>query len=782
MLGLRLASQVNPEHELPHTFCIIIQDFCHVVFVIGLLLAFQTTPLIGSPADSVQVRIPRINGPAANEILVRSVTQERDGPWYYLRGAVSLETTEFLLRADEVDYNEKTGYAEGRGRVKFQSFARGEDMEADRVEYFLKEEKGRFYNVRGTSPAKVNLRPGILQSNSPFIFQGKWAERLGDKYILYNGFVTDCRVPRPWWVLRGSKFDIVPGDRAVAYKSRYLFKGVPLLYAPVFYRPLSEEPRRSGFLTPNFGNSSRRGKMLGVGYYWAINRSYDLTYRSQLFTQRGFAHHFDFRGKPTKNGDFDAILYGVNDRGLQMEDGSRIKQGGFLLTVRGKLEFWKGFVGRAEVNYLSSFVFRQAFTESFNEAVFSEVQSRGFIGKHWSTYSLNLVFERVENYQSTDPGDRVVIRRLPSFEFMSRDRQVSHWKLPVWVSLESSAAFVRRNQPLFQTRQFVERLDFAPRVMTAFRWKEFTLLPSVSIRETHYGSSLQNGTLSGNGVMRSTRDFSAELIFPSLTRIFEKPPSWLGEKFKHVIEPRAGFRYTGGVKDFSEIIRFDETELITNTKEIDYSISNRFYTKRNGQVREFLTWQVWQKRYLDPDLGGAVVPGQRNVFWTQSEMTGYAFFDSSRRYSPIVSSARAYVTPTTNIEWRADYDPLRGRTTNSTVLFSWRNDKSFITGGHNYVRANPAVSPSSNQFIGLLGWGRSDRKGWSTGFQAIYDFRLGIMQFATTQVTYNTDCCGFSVQYRRFSFGTRNENQFRVAFAVANIGSFGTLRRQERVF
>jgi len=39
------------------------------------------------------------------------------------------------------------------------------------------------------------------------------------------------------------------------------------------------------------------------------------------------------------------------------------------------------------------------------------------------------------------------------------------------------------------------------------------------------------------------------------------------------------------------------------------------------------------------------------------------------------------------------------------------------------------------------------------------------------------------VQYRRFGLaGTRNENQFRVAFAVSNIGTFGTLKRQERIF
>ena len=75
-----------------------------------------------------------------------------------------------------------------------------------------------------------------------------------------------------------------------------------------------------------------------------------------------------------------------------------------------------------------------------------------------------------------------------------------------------------------------------------------------------------------------------------------------------------------------------------------------------------------------------------------------------------------------------------------------------------------------------------DYRGWNAAFNAIYDYRVGVLQFANTQITYNTDCCGFSVQYRRFSFGTRNENQFRVAFSIANLGSFGTLRRQERFF
>ena len=59
------------------------------------------------------------------------------------------------------------------------------------------------------------------------------------------------------------------------------------------------------------------GQMVELGYFWAINRSYDVTYRFQDFTTRGFGHHVDFRGKPTARADFDAILFGVQDRGLK---------------------------------------------------------------------------------------------------------------------------------------------------------------------------------------------------------------------------------------------------------------------------------------------------------------------------------------------------------------------------------------------------------------------------------------------------------------------------------
>ena len=98
------------------------------------------------------------------------------------------------------------------------------------------------------------------------------------------------------------------------------------------------------------------------------------------------------------------------------------------------------------------------------------------------------------------------------------------------------------------------------------------------------------------------------------------------------------------------------------------------------------------------------------------------------------------------------------------------------------MRRSRSCRRPPNQLRSSLGFGSENKRGWVAGFSSVYDFRYGIMQFATTQVTYNTDCCGFSVQFRRFNFGTRNENQFRVAFSIANIGSFGTLKKQERLF
>jgi LPS-assembly protein len=743
--------------------------------------------VVPAAAPSQRLKPIRPDAPPPTEFYTRAIQQEKNGSKYALRGNAEIEATDWILKADEIDYDDDTGEAHARGHVRYERFDTGEKLQASRVDYNVNDQTGKFFDVSGSSPAKIDARPGILTTSNPFYFQGRWADKEKDRYILYDGFITDCKIPNPWWILKGPKFDVIPEDRALAYKSWYRIRGVPVFYAPVFYRSLKKYPRKSGFLTPNIGNSSRRGKMLGIGYYWAISRSYDLMYRVQWFTERGIAHHVDFRGKVNQRTDFDFVLYGVNDSGIQIGDTVQ-KQGGYLMSFGARSDLGHGWTARADLNYLSSFVFRQNFTESFHEAIQSETRSTAFVTKHWSSFGTNFVFDRDEVFQFQHTDDKVTTRKLPEAEFLSRERQISAGPLPIWVSLDSSAGLMRREEdvegePVFKTGQFVDRLDVMPRVSTAFRWKDFSLVPSFGVRETHYGSTYTpTGQLTGAGLWRSARDFTIDIGLPSFARVF-KAPKWTGaEKLKHVIEPRATYRNISGIDDdFNRVIRFDNTELWANTNEIDYSITNRLFTKdKNGNVNELLTWKVSQSRYFDPTFGGAVTSGQRNVLLSAIDLTGYAFIDQPRNYSPVVSALRYNYK--IGIEWRTDYDPLRKHLVNDTISADWRRDKYSISAGYNQVRTDPVLSPVQNQFTGAVGFGNENRKGWNGAFRAWYDYRLGVLTYAQAQVTYNTDCCGFSVQYRRFNFSTRNENQFRIAFAIANIGSFGTLKRQEAIF
>ena len=779
----------------------IFHNKCHANSALGVaLLSIFVIPAF----PQLTVKPVRPTGLAPDEIDARSVTQSAKGALRFLRGNAVIETAEMRLRADEIDLDEEKQYAEARGNVVFDHFDGGEHVEAERVEYDLNEQTGKFFNVRGSSPAKLEARPGVLTTTSPFSFGGKWAERIGNRYLLHEGYVTNCKIPRPWWVLRGRTFEIVPGRQAVARNSVFRVRKLPLFYTPYFYKSLERVPRRSGFLQPSFGNSSRRGQMLGVGYYWAINRSYDAMYRSQWFTTRGFAHHLDFRGKPAQRTDFNFVLYGVNDKGFKNEDGTRRPaEGGFLATLTGKSDLAHGFRARGQLNYLSSFAFRQAFTESFYEAIYSEVHSLGHLSKYWETYGLNFVASRIETFQwptaesfpfvFNPSSNKASLRKLPSVEFNSRDRQISDRVLPVWVAWTSSASLLRRHERTFTTAQFVDRFDVQPRITTALRWKDIHLIPAFSVRETRYGSSLDSERrLTGQSFLRSSREFTTDLILPSVSRVFEKPPRWLGSKFKHVIETRASFRYVGGIgTDFHRTIRFDETELLSDTREVDVTVSNRFFTKNAaGGVNEAVSWELTQRRFFDPQFGGAILPGQRNVLLSSATLTGYTFLDVPRSYSPLISTLRINLSGV-GIDWRADYDPARQRVVNSTLSANGRRNGYFLSVGHNQARSVPVTSdgisfqgltPRANQLFTVLGFGQENRRGWSAGGMAVYDYTRASMIYSQAQVTYNTDCCGWSVQYRRFGFGNRNENQYRFAFSVANIGSFGTLRRQERMF
>jgi LPS-assembly protein len=786
--------------------------------LLGLVLcigaAAQDKP-VSNPISTV----PKLPPPASlthGEWVTRADEESSDGPVKKLKGHAELESNAMLIRADDIQYDESAGDVVAHGHVYFHSFEKNEQLWCDHMEYNTEEQKGKFWDVKGETAARVVVRKGVLSGSSPYHWEGEWAERVGERYFLYNGWMTNCKMPNPWWRMKGPKFEIVQYEYAKSWKSWFILRKMPLFYAPYFYRSLQKQPRHSGFLTPNIVPRSQRGFMVGVGYFWAINRSYDLTYRFQDYNTNAFAHHVDFRGKPNDRTDYDLILYDVQDRGLA-SGGSAPPQkfGGLNISFLGRSDLGNGWNALGQVDYTTSYRFRQYWSQSVNEVIGSEIHSLGFLNKNWSSYTFDVAMSRVENFQTPEvqePGstsftrNAVLLHKLPEADLSSRDRQI--WdNVPLWFSFYSAAGLLYRSESIFdsntnpvnlvenyQTRQFVDRVHLAPHITSAFHLGFLSFVPSFGLDETVYGQSqaptgqVLNGQelyrVVDTSLVRSARDFSLDIIFPSLARVFNKKTIF-GDKLKHVIEPRATYRYVNGIgDDYNRLIRFDDTELLSNTNEVELSLTNRIYAKRGDNVQEIFTWELKQKRYFDPTFGGALVAGQPNLFAATADLTAYSFLVGPRSTSPVASVLRASPIPGLSFNWQSDYDPRYRSVVDSYFSVDYHFlQKYFVTAGNDSVHADPLLlTPAANQYRFRVGFGDPQHRGWNAAVDGAYDYKLSRLSYAVAQVTYNTDCCGFSVQLRRINIGLRDENLYSFSFAIANIGSFGSLKKNDRLF
>ncbi len=782
---------------------------------------------------------PHIVGPEqpGEEVTIEAQQQEKAGGVYRLRGEVAITFRNFVLRADEITYDTASGDITATGDVIFDGGPHDEHLEASRATYNVRTDSGRFYDVTGTTGARFRGKHVVLTSSNPFFFSGALVEKDGpDHFVVHHGVVTSCEMPNPKWTFNADKITVDAGEEARIYHSTFRLFHVPILYLPFAQHPVDRLGRQSGFLIPNVGQSSRKGTILGEALYWAINRSMDATIGAEYFSHRGWAQHGEFRARPSQDSTVNVRYFGVLDRGF---GSPHVDQGGedVRANLEAKLPF--GFRGVADIDYLSSFVFRLAFAETFSLAVNSEVRSNAFLSKASQGYFFNLIGSRYQNFQSTTRGDLITILHAPSLELASVDRRLG--RSPVLWSYEVAAQGVSRREPNFVTAELVGRFDVHPAVSMPLMFGGWSVRPEVALRETWY-SQRRDPSLGVPGIglpvdraiNRRALETTVEIRPPSVSRIFERKV--LDHTIKHTIEPRVAYRYVEGVDNFAEIIRFDARDIVSDTNELEYGIINRIFAKPTHatectgepqergaepaapakipgtpgvqtkptpaeapgcqpgppQAREILSWEVAQKYFFDPIFGGALVAGRRNVFTTTAEFTGIAFLTDPRRFSPVVSRLRMHTSKSSDIEWHIDYDTQRGRINSSTALIDRRFGDFFLAGSHAYLQAPGEIAVGSttlpgptqfNQLRSILGYGHPNKRGVNAAVNIGFDVQRGFLQYSAFQTSYNWDCCGLSFEYRRFALGSvRNENQFRFALSLTNIGTFGTLRSQERLF
>jgi len=753
-----------------------------------LSLAFCFLAALFDPqsAQSQFIRLPSGKG----EIVEISADgpQRKQGDLFIADKNVLIQYGGISLRADHVEYNNRTHDALATGHVTFDYD--NQHIESSQANYNVSTATGKFHEVRGD--VKISRRPNplVLLTDNPLHFEARDVDKLpGDVYIIRQAWITVCDPEHPKWQFFARRARVRLDKDVALVNANFRFFRVPLLWFPYATAPAGPRVRQSGFLIPDIGNSNRKGFIFGDAYYWAPASWFDSTIGAQYLSKRGSAERAEIRATPNENTTFNYNYYGVIDRGLRDSNGVLQPQGGHQqrLEIQSLLPGNWRFV--ADYNQLSSLTFRLAFADAYGDAINSEVRSSVFLTNNFKGFSLNFAALNDKNFLTINPETSVSLRSLPEARLSSVEQ--APWRnLPVYLSFDSYIGASKRDDGTLTTAATVQRTEFAPRVTIPLHlgaWLGITATGAV--RTTRYGASLDAlGNLDEQPLTRNDGEFTLELRPPTLERFFDRASLKKDKprhRYKHTIEPDFTFRYVGGINDFQRFIRFDSDATLSNTSEIEYGITQRLFLKSgDDQPQELVSWRVVQKHYFDPTFGGAIVDGQRNVLQAFNSITPFAFALGPRNWSPIVSDIKVSPGEKYDAEQILEYDSqLKKVTAIGTLLKVKPYSEFFATVAHFRFQDDPRLQPLANQVRALFGYGSLNRKGFNATAGISYDITNGVLQNQIVQVNYNGGCCGVALEYRRINLGAvRTENQFRVAFIIANLGTFGNLRRQEKIF
>jgi LPS-assembly protein len=784
------------------------------VFLIALLFSFVARALPNPWAQQIRLH----SGKAGDVEIWSRGPQQKHGDLFIADDDVDIHYGDERLQADHVEYNEKNSESLARGHVRFDY--NNEHLEAEEARYNVSTGHGTFVNVRGTVKIERRANPLILISQNPLYFQAPEVERFpGDIYLVRRGWITICDPQHPTWQFYAPHARIRLDKSVALVNANFRVFRVPLVWLPYASAPAGEKIRQTGILLPMISQSNSKGFVLGDALYVAPKPWLDATLGAELLTKRGSAERAEFRARPFENTSIKYTYFGVIDRGLRLagpNDTTIVeKQGGHQQQLEVQSVLSQGWRFVADINELTSLTFRLAFADTFGDAITSEVRSATFLTNNFRGFSLNVADLADKTFLSipitsattgiTTPAVSVSLRDAPEVRFGSVEQAPWHG-LPFYFSFDAFAgALHRQDDTPLNTPALVSRSEFAPRVTVPLHFGAWLgITTSAAFRTTYYGDSYNSaGQLSGQSISRNSAELAVELRPPTLERFFDRSPldkNKSHKRYKHTIEPTIIYRFVTGVNNFADFIRFDSDATLTNTSEVEYGITQRLFAKTgDDQPQELLSWSINQKHYFDPTFGGAIVDGQRNVFEALNSISPFAFAFGPRNWSPIVSDFKITPGGLYDLEQILQYEPqIQRLVTVGTLLKIKPYREFFATIAHFRLNDNPVQGdlplspppgsvpfqqPLSNQVRALVGYGNLTRKGFNFTTGVSYDFTNHTLQSQIVQISYNGNCCGLALEYRRINLGqVRTENRFTATFIIANIGSFGNLRRQEHIF
>ncbi len=429
------------------------------------------------------------------------------------RGRVELRRDDFSVFSDFLRYNREFGRIEADGGVRLQS---GPDrFTGTRLRYDTRDDTGVFEDL------SFILQRGQTARGSAARLEFAGRNRLRLERAAY----TTCEPGRDDWRIEAGQLDLdYESAEGRARDLRLRFLGTTLLAVPAASFPLDRQ-RKSGFLTPWYNQSTRRGLELNVPYYWNIAPEQDLTLTPGYMTRRGEMLRTQYRYLGRDYGGELRWEHVPNDRELHRPRSgfSLLHDQRILPNLTGRLDLNKVTDDRYFVDFASN-VRTYSIGNLQREGVLSYAEASGPVPHY-----LEARVQRFQTLQDQDFPIPVPYDRLPQVRFGATRNDIAGR-----FDLNFPGEYVR-----FAHVSAVEgtRFSLNPTLEMPLRGAGYFAVPKLGARLAHYDLTR---TAAGQPARQSVTLpwFSADagLIFEREARLF-------GEALTQTLEPRFFYVY-----------------------------------------------------------------------------------------------------------------------------------------------------------------------------------------------------------------------------------------------
>jgi LPS-assembly protein len=341
------------------------------------------------------------------------------------------------------------------------------------------------------------------------------------KVTLEGVSFTTCPAEDVDWQLRSKRMELDTRTRnGTGRGTKVEFKNVPIFYLPYISFPIGPQ-RKSGFLFPEPGNSSRNGVSIPVPYYWNIRPNVDFTAEPTWYSRRGVDLGGELRYLTVRQRGTLEFNYLPND---DITGGNRsFAHLRHVAELPGEWRFRIDATDVGDNDYFEDFALGPEgtsvpFTERLAEATYRD--------EHWN------VRAQLQHFQTID--DQLLEEQRP-YTRTPRVLASGDWNLGLGaVDVGFDSEFVNFDRDVGVTGW---RMDVAPRAGFDWSGPGFFVRPSAGFRYTQYSL---DGVVPG-----ADESPTRSLPFASIDAglIFERSAGSQGQR-RMTLEPRALYLYT----------------------------------------------------------------------------------------------------------------------------------------------------------------------------------------------------------------------------------------------